>query len=82
MIIKCHVLIFDVDSTLAETEELNRKAFNRTFQKWYLYWYWDVETYKQLLKVSGEKERLNHYITFFHNESTLITQHQIVELHR
>ena len=59
MIMKCQTLLFDVDSTHSETEELHRKAFNQTFKDWGLDWYWDIETYKQLLNVSGIRERLN-----------------------
>ena len=55
MITKYQALIFDADGTLAETEELNQKAFNQNFQKWCLDWHWDFEIYKQLLKLSGGK---------------------------
>lgn len=55
-------LIFDVDGTLAETEEAHREAFNRTFEEFGLPWHWDRARYHQLLKVTGGKERLRHYI--------------------
>ena len=58
---KCLAIIFDVDGTLAETEELHRTAFNLTFKKWCLNWYWDKGIYKDLRKVSGGVERLNRY---------------------
>jgi beta-phosphoglucomutase-like phosphatase (HAD superfamily) len=52
-------LIFDVDGTLAETEELgHRPAFNRAFEEAGLQWRWDAATYAQLLKVTGGKERI------------------------
>jgi beta-phosphoglucomutase-like phosphatase (HAD superfamily) len=35
-------LIFDVDGTLAETEELHRRAFNETFAANGLDWDWSV----------------------------------------
>ena len=54
-------LIFDVDGTLAETEEVHRAAFNRTFAETGLGWQWDQPTYKQLLKVTGGRERMQHY---------------------
>ena len=54
-------LIFDVDGTLAETEEVHRQAFNRTFEEFDLDWHWDQTTYKQLLKVTGGRERMEHY---------------------
>ncbi|MEQ1615849.1 MAG: HAD hydrolase-like protein, partial [Hyphomicrobiaceae bacterium] len=34
-------LIFDVDGTLAETEELHRAAFNQAFATAGLDWHWD-----------------------------------------
>jgi beta-phosphoglucomutase-like phosphatase (HAD superfamily) len=38
-------LIFDVDGTLAETEELHRIAFNRAFAEAGIPWKWDRELY-------------------------------------
>jgi HAD superfamily hydrolase (TIGR01509 family) len=55
-------LIFDVDGTLAETEEAHRRSFNEAFQAFSLDWFWDPVLYRQLLKVTGGKERLRHYI--------------------
>jgi HAD superfamily hydrolase (TIGR01509 family) len=51
-------LIFDVDGTLAETEEVHRRAFNDAFAEADLDWHWDVPTYAGLLKVTGGKERI------------------------
>jgi HAD superfamily hydrolase (TIGR01509 family) len=51
-------LIFDVDGTLAETEEAHRRAFNDTFAAAGLGWHWDHDTYLRLLKVTGGKERM------------------------
>ncbi|SEQ12757.1 haloacid dehalogenase superfamily, subfamily IA, variant 3 with third motif having DD or ED [Solimonas aquatica] len=55
-------LIFDVDGTLAESEEAHRAAFNAAFAEAGLDWYWDRELYAQLLKVTGGKERIRHYL--------------------
>ncbi|SDN58827.1 haloacid dehalogenase superfamily, subfamily IA, variant 3 with third motif having DD or ED [Methylobacterium phyllostachyos] len=55
-------LIFDVDGTLAETEDLHRRAFNRAFAALGLTWRWDAALYADLLTVMGGKERLAHYI--------------------
>lgn len=57
-------LIFDVDGTLAETEETHRRALNATFRDFRLDWEWDQPTYKRLLHVMGGKERLLHFIEF------------------
>ncbi|KQP52659.1 HAD-IA family hydrolase [Methylobacterium sp. Leaf108] len=55
-------LIFDVDGTLAETEDLHRQAFNLAFSQMGLDWAWSPRTYADLLAVMGGKERLAHYI--------------------
>lgn len=54
-------LIFDVDGTLAETEEAHRAAFNATFGAWGLGWRWSREEYRDLLKTTGGKERLHAF---------------------
>src|SRR6186713_649364 len=54
-------LIFDVDGTLAETEELHRQAFNHAFLHHGLDWHWDRAAYKELLRVTGGKERIRAY---------------------
>lgn len=51
-------LIFDVDGTLAETEELHRAAFNAAFADAGLGWHWTRDIYRRLLKVTGGKERI------------------------
>jgi len=55
-------LIFDVDGTLADTENVHRVAFNRAFVAEGLHWHWDKPLYGQLLKIAGGKERIRHYI--------------------
>jgi beta-phosphoglucomutase-like phosphatase (HAD superfamily) len=54
-------LIFDVDGTLAETEELHRTAFNEAFQEAGLGWFWTRELYAHLLLVTGGRERIAAY---------------------
>jgi HAD superfamily hydrolase (TIGR01509 family) len=56
-------LIFDVDGTLAETEELHRQAFNDAFDACGLAWYWSVDLYRDLLRVTGGKERIRAFLT-------------------
>jgi len=58
-------LIFDVDGTLAETEELHRRAFNEAFAAAGLSWVWDQALYEQLLEVTGGKERIAQYISAY-----------------
>lgn len=56
-------LLFDVDGTLADTErDAHRPAFNKTFAESGLDWEWDVELYGELLRVTGGKERMRHYL--------------------
>ncbi len=54
-------LIFDVDGTLSETEEVHRSAFNDTFAARGLGWYWSKDTYRRLLLTTGGKERMRAY---------------------
>jgi HAD superfamily hydrolase (TIGR01509 family) len=55
-------LIFDLDGTLADTEETHRQAFNAAFIELGLWWDWGPPLYRELLAISGGKERLRHYI--------------------
>jgi HAD superfamily hydrolase (TIGR01509 family) len=54
-------LIFDVDGTLADTEEAHRAAFNYAFATAGNGWLWDEALYTRLLEISGGKERILHY---------------------
>ena len=55
-------LIFDVDGTIADTEETHRQAFNAAFLEHGLPWDWSRREYAELLRTSGGKERLETYI--------------------
>ncbi|MDO8412262.1 MAG: HAD hydrolase-like protein, partial [Gallionellaceae bacterium] len=55
-------IIFDVDGTLADTEDAHRISFNQAFTKSHLDWNWDVALYDKLLKITGGKERIKHYV--------------------
>jgi HAD superfamily hydrolase (TIGR01509 family) len=69
-------LIFDVDGTLAETEELHREAFNRAFAGAGLPYRWDQEIYGDLLLVTGGRRRIEHFLT----RSTDLTDAQIAQV--
>jgi HAD superfamily hydrolase (TIGR01509 family) len=58
----CAALIFDVDGTLADTEDVHRQAFNLAFDSFGLDWRWDTALYGELLRVTGGKERIARYI--------------------
>ena len=51
-------LVFDVDGTLAETEEIHRAAFNAAFAEAGLGWSWDRALYGDLLRTTGGRERI------------------------
>lgn len=55
-------LIFDLDGTMVDTEELHRQAFLAAFHEFDLRWDWGPHTYMDLLQVSGGKERIAAYI--------------------
>ncbi|UFS92752.1 HAD family hydrolase [Bradyrhizobium daqingense] len=74
-------LIFDVDGTLAETEELHRQAFNHAFARYGLGWEWDRAVYKDLLRVTGGKERMRAYHARLETAVPL-SDADIAELHR
>jgi len=55
-------LIFDCDGVLVDTErDGHRVAFNRAFSEAGIDVAWDVNTYGELLKVAGGKERMKFF---------------------
>ena len=56
-------IIFDVDGTIAETEDAHRCAFNEAFAAFGLDCFWDEATYRRLLKHAGSMERMRHYFS-------------------
>lgn len=54
-------IIFDVDGTLADTEEVHRLAFNRIFSDVGLDWQWTPALYAELLAISGGRERITAF---------------------
>lgn len=55
-------LIFDVDGTLADTEEAHRQAFNKAFRDFGFDWVWDRKRYTRLLTVTGGRARIRHFL--------------------
>ena len=55
-------LIFDVDGTLVDTEELHRQAYNQTFLDFGFGWEWNARRYAELLKISGGAARIAAFI--------------------
>lgn len=55
------VLFFGAIGTLAETSDLQRRAFNRAFLDAGLDWHWDADTYAEMLKAPGGLRRIEAY---------------------
>jgi HAD superfamily hydrolase (TIGR01509 family) len=81
LIFQSRALIFDVDGTLAETEEVHRRAFNAAFVRTNLGWCWGRDVYKDLLRVAGGKERIRAFDRL-RGVSSALSDAEIVELHR
>ena len=62
MTLKLKAIIFDVDGTLADTEEIHLQAFNKAFLQQGLKWRWSQAQYADLLKTTGGKERIAAYL--------------------
>lgn len=80
LIVRSRALIFDVDGTLAETEEAHRQAFNAAFARANLDWHWGRAVYKDLLRVAGGKERILAFDRL-RGGASLLSDAEIVELH-
>ena len=55
-------VIFDVDGTLAETEDAHRRAFNQAFDEAGRSWLWSKKDYRALLTTTGGRERIARYM--------------------
>lgn len=75
-------LLFDVDGTLAETEEGHREAFNNMFIEAGLPWLWDQAHYRDLLRVTGGKERLLHHARLKDPERLAAVEARLEALHK
>lgn len=79
--VELEALIFDVDGTLAETEELHRQAFNEAFSGVGLDWCWDRALYRDLLRVTGGKERVLFYATKRSSEERRFAEKHVRDIH-
>ena len=75
-------IMFDVDGTMAETEEFHRRAFNEAFRHFHLPWNWDVATYGRLLRIAGGRERIRHFCKSLPEDRFDLSDSAINELHR
>ena len=81
---KLSALIFDVDGTLADTEDAHRKAFNAAFKEFGYDWHWDRDLYTHLLSVTGGKKRIRLFLQENHPEMLDgdIDDERIAEFHK
>jgi HAD superfamily hydrolase (TIGR01509 family) len=54
-------ILFGSISSVADTSELQRDAFNRAFEAHDLGWHWDRDQYRAMLDTSGGKDRVAAY---------------------
>ena len=55
-------VLFDLDGTIAETEDLHRRCFNESFKEFNLDWFWDEAIYKELINIGDGEDRIENYI--------------------
>jgi len=77
-------LIFDVDGTLANTEQGGHlRAFNEAFKILDIDCQWDNETYASLLHVTGGKERIAHYLKHYSSDLKMsFSANDIAKIHQ
>jgi HAD superfamily hydrolase (TIGR01509 family) len=73
-------LLFDVDGTLADTEDFHRQAFNQAFADAGLDLSWDQSLYRTLLAVTGGKERIRYFLST-HLPEVVMSDEDIAGLH-
>ena len=70
---------WDLDGTIANTElEAHLPAFNSAFNDFNLNWNWDINTYIDLLKINGGKNRISYYSKIL-NDS--LNNQEVKEIH-
>jgi HAD superfamily hydrolase (TIGR01509 family) len=69
-------ILFGSISTLADTSELQRQAFNDAFQAHGLDWRWEQDDYAALLEQSGGKDRIAAYAESLGQEVDAAAIHQ------
>ena len=60
-------IIFGSIGTLVETSDIQRQSFNHAFKEIGLDWYWDKNNYKNLLKKSGGRNRVEFFANINQN---------------
>jgi|ETNmetMinimDraft_8_1059916.scaffolds.fasta_scaffold00120_23 HAD superfamily hydrolase (TIGR01509 family) len=77
-------LIFDVDGTLANTEQGGHlRAFNEAFKLLNINCHWSDDTYADLLQVTGGKERIAHFMNHCSPPmNKLLSETDIAKIHQ
>ena len=71
---------WDLDGTIANTElEAHLPAFNKSFKDLSLNWYWDKNTYIDLLKINGGRNRISF---FAKNMNVDISDDFVIQIHK
>ena len=71
---------WDLDGTIANTElEAHLPAFNKSFKDLNLDWYWDENTYIDLLKINGGKNRISF---FARQKNAHISEDFVIKIHK
>jgi HAD superfamily hydrolase (TIGR01509 family) len=73
-------VIFGAIGVIAETSDLQRRAFNAAFAEAKVDWSWDEATYRDLLSINGGQNRLRYYRNV-NPEQQSISDELIIELH-
>lgn len=60
-----NAIIFDVDGTIAETDEIHRAAFNLSFRDKGLRWHWSHSVYARLSDAQSPHDKLLKFIAEF-----------------
>jgi HAD superfamily hydrolase (TIGR01509 family) len=77
---KPKAVIFGAIGTIAETSDIQRRAFNMAFEAAGLNWSWDMETYRDLLNINGGQNRIRAYRDA-NPEYANVTDEMIISLH-
>ncbi len=76
---KLKTVLWDLDGTIADTElSGHRIAFNKAFKEHSVNWFWDEQTYINLLKYPGGKLRIKQYGL---NLSSNLSDYEIERIH-
>ena len=71
---------WDLDGTIANTElEAHLPAFNLAFKDLGLDWYWDKNTYIELLKINGGRNRISY---FSKQKNVDISKDYVIQIHK